>query len=60
VIELFLCKYGDCHGRAIQDGFGGGDGGEPAGSEGDELAAAVVRMWTTFDKPMLFELVDDE
>ena len=60
VTYLILCEYRDRCGRAVEDGFGGGDGGNPVGSEGDELAAAVVGMWTALDKPVLLELVDDE
>ena len=32
---------------------------ERAGSRGDEFAPAVVGMRTTFDEPVLFELIDD-
>ena len=59
-VQFFVREYGDRSGWAVQDGFGGGDGVAPAGSEGDELAAAVVGMGTTLDKAVLFELVDDK
>jgi hypothetical protein len=59
-LQLFVCECGERRGGVVQDGFGCSDGVKPAGSEEDELATAVVRMGTTLDKPVLFELVDDE
>ena len=56
MVQFFVREYGDCSGWAVQDGFGGGDGVASAGSEGDELAATVVGMVCTLNKPMLLSL----
>jgi hypothetical protein len=60
VVQFFAREHRDCSGWAVQDLFGGGDGVAPALSEGDELAATVVGMRTTLNKPTFLELVNDE
>ena len=52
------CAHG--RGRAVQDGFGGSDRVESGWRQCDELTAVVIGMGTTFDEPVLFELVNDD